>query len=113
MTKREIGSRILKIREGLKLTQREMGKLVGLSHAAVSSYEKANHYPTIDTLFKIAALGNVPVVWLVLGENVTLEALEKLLPSDNIRLLRLYSQASDEDRKSLLRMAELMTGGVK
>jgi len=107
MDKLELGSRIRKIRENSKLKQREMGKLLKVSNVSVSDYETGRSYPTIDALVKIAEIGKVPVGWLIMGQDASLETLEKLLSTDDIRLLKAFHQAGDEDQKIILRIAEL------
>ncbi|MDI6841041.1 MAG: S24 family peptidase [bacterium] len=65
------GKRILYIRKRvLGLTQVEFGKLLGVSHDTVSSYEKDIHEPPSDVLIKIAKLGSCSVDWLLTGKEV-------------------------------------------
>lgn len=109
MNKKAIGLRIRKIREGLGLTQQEFGKLLNLSHASVSGYELGDSYPSVDCLIKIAELGRISIAWLVTG-NSEVGSLESSLPRDGIRLLKTFLQASEEDRRVILRVAEAIAG---
>ncbi|WFQ81308.1 LexA family transcriptional regulator [Xenorhabdus sp. SF857] len=59
--KTSIGVRIRLCRKRLNLTQRELGKLVGVSHVAISQWEKEETEPKGDNLLALAsALGCSP-----------------------------------------------------
>ncbi|MBI6550704.1 LexA family protein [Xenorhabdus lircayensis] len=53
--KTTIGERIKLRRKELKLTQRDLGKIVGVSHAAISQWEKEDTEPKGDNLLTLAA----------------------------------------------------------
>jgi len=52
-----------------KRTQREFGKILGVSKATVSKYESGISIPSSDTLRKIASEGNKPIEWLLRGDQ--------------------------------------------
>lgn len=112
MTKEAIGLRIKSIREKLGLNQKQLAKLLKKSNSAVSGYEVGNSYPSIYTLSKIAEISGVSIAWIILGDNLV-GSLDKLLPEDDLRLLKAFHQASEEDRKFMLRAAELIAGEGK
>ena len=49
-----IGENIRKIRKEKKLTQKELGKLCGMSEAQIGQYENGLRNPKMETLKKIA-----------------------------------------------------------
>lgn len=56
--KKYVGNRIKEERKKKKLTQQQLGVLIGVKHNTISSYENATNAPEQDSLFKIAkALG--------------------------------------------------------
>lgn len=56
--KKYVGNRIKEERKKKKLTQQQLGDLIGVKHNTISSYENATNAPEQDSLFKIAkALG--------------------------------------------------------
>lgn len=59
-----LGEKIRKYRKERGFTQKSLGKLVGISEAMVRQYELGLRNPKIDTLQKIAAVLNVPLIAL-------------------------------------------------
>ena len=57
----KIGNRIKEIRQIRKLSQDDLGKLIGVSKQAISMYERGERSPDIDTLTKIAEVLNVDI----------------------------------------------------
>lgn len=55
------GNIIRKLRNSMGLTQKELGKKVGVSNSAIANYEKGFRAPLQDTLFKLAETFNVSV----------------------------------------------------
>lgn len=65
-----IGERIKRVREQSGLNQTDFALKLGLGGpTAVSKYEKEQREPDIQTLTKIANLGNVSLDWLLTGEG--------------------------------------------
>lgn len=56
-----IGSKIKQLRKNKKMTQKELGHLLGVGHTTVSSYEVGRIAPDQDLLFNIAGIFNVKV----------------------------------------------------
>ncbi|MEA5113061.1 MAG: helix-turn-helix transcriptional regulator [Geobacteraceae bacterium] len=106
MDKKNVGTRIRKIRVKLGYNQTEFGKLIDASNASVSAYENGDSYAPIGTLIKIAQLAGVSIEWIIMGEEVSRETLMKLLSEEEIRLLVAFNRADPEDRKMILRIAE-------
>ena len=62
--KRSIGSQIQKIRKAKGLSQEELSEKVGLSSKYISSIERGNENPTLDTFIKLSRALNVGIVEL-------------------------------------------------
>lgn len=59
-----LSTRIVELRENrLGLTQRELGKAVGVDAISVSRWERGVVEPRPKHLRALAAVGNVPVAW--------------------------------------------------
>jgi transcriptional regulator with XRE-family HTH domain len=101
MANDDTGSRIRTIREKLGMTQDEFGAKLGRSGGAISLYEKGDAQPPILILSKIALLSDVSVEWLIMGKEVSLNKLMKMLDDGEKSLLEAYSHASP-DRKTLI-----------
>jgi transcriptional regulator with XRE-family HTH domain len=54
-----------------KRTQKEFGELLGISKATVSKYESGITIPSSDIFNKIASLGNMPIEWLLRGDQLS------------------------------------------
>lgn len=65
-----LGGRVKKIRSEMRLSQTAFAKKLGISGpAAVSKYEKNQREPGIETLVRIANLGNKSLDWLLTGKS--------------------------------------------
>jgi transcriptional regulator with XRE-family HTH domain len=63
-----IGRRIREIR-GLDLTQVELGKILGITQAQLSKFEKGQRLPTLEVLLKLRAFSGKPIDWIITGEE--------------------------------------------
>ena len=61
-TKKQIGARIKALRKQAGLTQEQLAERVGLDTRHLSRLEVGRHFPSLDSLEKIAAALNVPLV---------------------------------------------------
>lgn len=59
--KKFVGNRIKEERKKKKLTQQQLGKLVGVKHNTISGYESATNSPEQDTLFNLAKVFGISV----------------------------------------------------
>lgn len=83
-----IGNKIKAIRKEKKLTQKELGKLIGKSEISIRKYEASDNVP-LDAILSIAKAFDIDVVTLIPGtEDITskgerIDALRKYLESKN------------------------------
>ncbi len=63
-----IGHRIREIR-GFDLTQAELGKILGITQAALSKLEKGQRLPTLEVLLKLRAFCGKSIDWMITGEE--------------------------------------------
>jgi transcriptional regulator with XRE-family HTH domain len=54
-----LSSRIRKFREERKITQKELGELIGVSGSRVGNWEQGSHRPNVELLAKICKALNV------------------------------------------------------
>lgn len=88
------GNKLYDLRTEKGLTQKELGKLLGVSNKAVSKWETGEAKPRLDTVNKLSALLSVSVSEL-LGEEI--EATENIAD----RQLENYSKYFSEQSKKL------------
>lgn len=81
------GERLKQVRNEKELTQRETAKILGVTPASLSAYEKGTQLPSISVARKVALFFSVSLDWLF-GID------ESIDPFDNVigveRLLRLF-----------------------
>lgn len=61
----ELGERIRKSREKMKLTQEGLAERIGITNAAISNYETGKKPPGLETLVRIAEELRVSIDWLL------------------------------------------------
>lgn len=57
--------RLRELRKSKKITQSELGKMVGVSRQSISSYERINKEPGMRPLIQLADYFNVSIDYLV------------------------------------------------
>ena len=60
-----IGEKIKELRTNRKLTQSDLGRILGVTTSAVSSYEIAERQPSYDILIKLSSFFNVSTDYLL------------------------------------------------
>src|ERR1700691_4670095 len=114
-----IADRLKALREQKKLSQGDIEKRTGLLRVYISRVENGHTVPSIETLEKMARALEVPMYQLFYeGEKPPTPALRKIggggwgSSARDARILdkfrRLFSRASESDRKLLLVMAQTM-----
>ncbi len=66
---KDIGKRIRQVRVEKKLSQVDLGKVLGISGAAVSKYETGDSDGGAINLARIAEIGSVSLDWLISGNG--------------------------------------------
>lgn len=99
-----IGQKIKKHRKERKMTQTELGELLGVQKNAVSKWEtgRVEDIPT-GKIRQIAEIFDVPVSYLVQDEQGTPATL-----SEQDRLAQLMDRLNDEGRRQLMRFAQYL-----
>lgn len=62
--RKEIGQKIRELRTSHKISQKELIKMLDISHASLSAYENGNKLPSLEILIKISKYFNVSLDWL-------------------------------------------------
>lgn len=94
-----LGKRLRFIRKKNGLSQRELGKMLHVSKASVSGYEKGKRQPSIDVFISILELFRVSADYMLgLDFYAVAESNQKLVlnvSSDDIRLLKIIKDSPD------------------
>jgi len=62
-----LGRRIRQIR-GFETRQTELAKLLGITQAQLSKYERGKNAPTLELLLKLKHISGKSIDWIVTGE---------------------------------------------
>lgn len=91
------GERIRTIRKDQKLTQVELGKLIGITGSAVSQIEADASQPTEAAIRLICSTYNVNYIWLTEGRGSI------YMPMDTDKLVDKYMPNESEFAKSIMK----------
>lgn len=81
-----VGNRIREERKKKRLTQGELGELIGVKHNTISAYEKGRNAPEQNAIFKIALALDVKVDDLFPAKDHTRKLHNSLEDLDNLNL---------------------------
>jgi transcriptional regulator with XRE-family HTH domain len=105
--RKEIGRRIFKVRQKLRITQKALGKLLYVKHSQISNYETGESYPSIETVIKLAEIGQVSVQWLIMGDYDD-KPLEKVLSPQEMRVICILRQVCANEQEMIVKFAEFI-----
>ncbi len=91
------GEQIKNIRQQKKLSQKKLGKLLGVSQQMIGQWESASANLTVETLQKIAAALEVSLFDLMNTEEFHIKAKEQMKPQTNDGALPLLPAAFISD----------------
>lgn len=80
------GSTIRQLREGRKLTQAELGEIIGVSSKTVSKWETDKGLPDISLLQPLAQALGISVIELMNGEHITNKNVSANLPQSHFHV---------------------------
>ena len=71
----DFSSRLRKLRRDADMTQRQLGKIIGVTYASIDRYETAsNNYPSVKVLIRLANVFHVSIDYLLQGTEQNLPA---------------------------------------
>jgi Predicted transcriptional regulator with C-terminal CBS domains len=95
-----IGKNIRKLRKAKNITQKELGRLIGVSESQIGQYEKGYRNPKLETLKKIARALEVPYTYLLDHEPQKDPFLNELL--------EIFSQLNITNKKKAIDYLKLL-----
>lgn len=97
------GQRLKKLRLSMGLSQYELGSKVGMQHGMIGSYERAEFYPTLDSINK---LGTVLDINILCCEGYSKFLLESFTFKHRLLEWRIRSNMSKRDSAKLFGISE-------
>lgn len=103
-----IGMKLREAREFRKVSQEELGQVIGVSYQQVQKYEAGRNRMTVGTLHQFAGSLKIPVHWFFEGlDAITEGEIPPIIDTDQRRLLEEF------DRIDSVPIRRLLTGFVK
>jgi len=102
MKKESVGERIRRRRKTLKLTQQGVASGIGVSHVAVSQWEKDETLPRGENLLRLAELLQCTAAWIIDGEGEVFTAPLNVSDVSALPLITLAQAAAWMQEKRLL-----------
>ncbi len=100
MNKREIfRKRLVEVRKKLELSQGKFAQLLKTSQSTICQYEKGDIEPSLETLSKIADIGNTTIDYLLGREEFTSQGGIKL-PADFCKIIKGIADFIDKNEES-------------
>lgn len=101
---KDFGSRLKQLRQEKRMTQEELGKILGKSKNNISQYETNKRQADDETKKQLAQFFNVSIDYLIgysdIRNSNELKKLSSILSNPNIKaVLQDYDNWSDEDKK--------------
>ncbi len=106
MNSETLGRRVLRRRKDIGMTQRDLGKALGISHATISLWESDNTEPSGKNLHALAKILQCTPTWILFGdedqtpsEPVPVE-IQNQLSADEQEMLDLYRSLPESEQQS-------------
>ncbi|MDE5818306.1 MAG: helix-turn-helix domain-containing protein [Lachnospiraceae bacterium] len=100
----DLGCRIKRLRKNKKMTQQELGAIIGLHGSNVGRIEQGKIYPTSDVLLNICHYFSVSCDWLLTGEDQTEQSYSN--NTDEQNFLYAFRQLSSTDKNEIKELIE-------
>ncbi|WP_336778755.1 S24 family peptidase [Pantoea sp. USHLN256] len=102
MKKESSGERIRARRKALQLTQQALAKSIGVSHVAVSQWEKEETVPRGENLLRLAQWLQCTAAWIIDGDGEVFSAAPSAVPVATVPLISLTQAAAWLSEQRLL-----------
>ncbi|WP_343529280.1 helix-turn-helix domain-containing protein [Yokenella regensburgei] len=106
MNSETIGRRILRRRKDIGLPQRDLGKILGVSHATISLWESDKTEPSGKNLHSLAKALQCTPTWILFGDDeqspaepVPIDA-QAQLSADEQEMLELYRSLPESEQQA-------------
>lgn len=93
----KIGNNLRALRKKKGLSLRQLQNEVGISHNTLGSYERNTIQPTIENCYKLCKYFEVPIEYLILGENCS----QNYRDIELVELFNLVDKMEGVDRETI------------
>lgn len=99
----EFKDRLRELRTQRGLSQRNLGDIIGVSHATINMYENGKRNPEVETLETLCDFFNVSMDYMRGKEDLSV----RLLDGEEMLIVDAYRQAPENIRKAIRQLLEV------
>lgn len=108
----KFGETLKNLREIKGDTQKELGKMLGVSRATIAGYETKNHQPDYEKLEILARYFDVSIDYLLTGEDTFhIERMKRPLINEKVldtEVIKVYKTLPAETKQDVLKYLKLL-----
>jgi transcriptional regulator with XRE-family HTH domain len=97
----DIALRYKELREVNRLNQKEFAFKIGIKQSSLSSIEKGNTRPSVDTVISTSINFGVSTDWILLGNQ------SKLIDNKSKKLVTTFNQLSIKDQEEVQKIIDI------
>jgi transcriptional regulator with XRE-family HTH domain len=107
MQKLTFGEKLILLRKKKKVSQRQLGKALGINYSNFPKYENDEHFPSAEILIKLSNFFDVSIDYLLRDKNIEddFSAIQDRRVFDKIKDL---DTLSEQDRNSIFNIIDGM-----
>ena len=103
--RKAFGERVKQLRKDKGWTQKELGKMIGVTYAQLNKYEGGTNAPPLDKLHSLASALETSIDYLVTGH------LTEHMPLHNTRLIQRFQELegfAPDDQETVIKLIDAM-----
>ena len=103
--RKAFGERVKQLRKDKGWTQKELGKMIGVTYAQLNKYEGGTNAPPIDKLHSLASALETTIDYLVTGNLI------EHMPIHNTRLIQRFQELESftpDDQETVIKLIDAM-----
>jgi transcriptional regulator with XRE-family HTH domain len=105
-----VQNRIKELREEKKMTQLRLGIELGVTQETISAYEVGKHYPSVNSLIKIAELFHSSLDYIMGLSDIRLPVSANGLPENEATALSLFRALNGVQKEKAMSFMQGMLG---
>jgi transcriptional regulator with XRE-family HTH domain len=108
----KFGETLKNLREIKGITQKDLGKILGVSRATIAGYETKNHQPDYEKLETLSHFFDVSIDYLLTGEDsFHIERMKRPIINEKVldtEVIKVYKTLPPETKQDVLKYLKLL-----
>ena len=108
----KFGETLKNLREIKGITQKDLGKILGVSRATIAGYETKNHQPDYEKLETLSRFFDVSIDFLLTGEeSFHIERMKRPMINEKVldtEVIKVYKTLPPEAKQDVLKYLKLL-----